>query len=273
MGYPIKSNRFEACFWLGPCLKCRNILIKKIARRMSLTLPAIIRIPLFERYRCDQNERCAPVVAAMHIPLHESLDAFSDGLTATELSRGKSIQNPLRRSQYFAGRRLLRRMLEERFGKAATDWQISVEGNHPPRVISGAGAEPPLLSMSHSGHKVICGYIYGGALGVDVQQHKQLRCSWDDITQKVLHPQERLRLERGPEEGRWPGFFRAWALKEATGKALGVGLALPFNKISFTEHAVMETAPDGWGLNGEDWRFASLDIFPGTASAVAWRKT
>jgi 4'-phosphopantetheinyl transferase len=110
-----------------------------------------------------------------------------------------------------------------------------------------------------------------GALGVDVEQCLPRRCGWAALAGRALHPVERARLEALPESARWRGFYQSWTLKEALAKALGVGLALPFEEIAFSSACRIEAAPDGHGVTVADWRFSMPDVGVAAVAAVAWK--
>ena len=116
---------------------------------------------------------------------------------------------------------------------------------------------------------MLCGIARSGRLGVDVERIRPRR-DWEGLAQVVLHPLEREELGLLSENLRWTGFYRAWTLKEALGKALGVGLALPFDRIRVSAEGRLEEGAAIAGLSAARWRFRTLDAGPGLAAAVAW---
>jgi 4'-phosphopantetheinyl transferase len=137
-------------------------------------------------------------------------------------------------------------------------------------TLDGAPA-PAAVSLSHSGDVVICGLAPSGLLGVDVERVRP-RKQWDGLAEFALHPSERRRLDELPDAARWRGFYRLWTLKEALAKALGVGLALPFNRISFSADNQIDAAPPGGEFDAGVWNFYTPQLGHGYAAAAAWRE-
>jgi 4'-phosphopantetheinyl transferase len=134
------------------------------------------------------------------------------------------------------------------------------------------GAEGRLAaSLSHSGDRVLCAIASAGLVGVDVERIRP-RKEWDELASVVLHPAERERLEALEGEPRWQGFYRIWTLKEAMAKALGVGLALPFNRIAFSADNRIDPASREQEFTRGNWHFYTLGLGPDYAAAAAWRE-
>ena len=179
--------------------------------------------------------------------LNEKPAVFSARIAPALLAERSSRRNV----QSAFARRLLRYATEQTFG-------------------SGRRIEPdPVTSISHSANVVLCGLAREGRLGVDVERIRP-RKDWEALAQAVLHRVERQQLAALSEDLRWAGFYRAWTFKEALGKALGVGLALPFHRILISEEGLLDEGPGIAGLSGVRWRFLALDAGPGFAAAVAW---
>jgi 4'-phosphopantetheinyl transferase len=188
-------------------------------------------------------------------------------LFCVELDSSALVSAPRRRAQFEAGRRLLHHAAREVFG--AAKYVVEVVDERPVVTLDGAPA-PAAVSLSHSGDVVICGLAPSGLLGVDVERIRP-RKHWDGLAEFALHPSELRRLAQLPDAARWPGFYRVWTLKEALAKALGVGLALPFNRISFSAENRVESAPPGEEFADGVWNFYTPQLGSGYAAAAAWR--
>jgi 4'-phosphopantetheinyl transferase len=173
-----------------------------------------------------------------------------------------------RRAQFEVGRRLLHHAAREIFGTAK--YSVEVVDERPVLTVKGARA-PACVSLSHSGDVVMCGLAPSGLLGVDVERIRP-RKHWEGLAEFALHPSELRRLVKLPDAARWPGFYRVWTLKEALAKALGVGLALPFNRISFDAQNRIESAPPGEEFADGVWNFYTPQLGSGYAAAAAWRE-
>jgi 4'-phosphopantetheinyl transferase len=191
-----------------------------------------------------------------------------DWLSKDEERLLAAIGSTRRRAQFAAGRWLLHHAAREVFGTAK--YRLDVVDERPVVTLEGTRT-PAAVSLSHSGDVVVCGLAPSGLLGVDVERVRP-RKQWDGLADFALHPDERSRLAELPEAARWQGFYRVWTLKEALAKALGVGLALPFNRISFSAQNRIDSAPaDGEFADGA-WNFCTPELGAGYAAAAAWRQ-
>lgn len=102
------------------------------------------------------------------------------------------------------------------------------------------------FNISHCSGLVVCG-LSGKPLGVDAEPLGMVR---ERVLQRAFSAkeQELVSTSTNPDEM----FYRLWTLKEAYGKALGVGLAYPFAETSFLlQGDAVLAAPAGY-------RFVSL---------------
>jgi 4'-phosphopantetheinyl transferase len=189
-------------------------------------------------------------------------------LFCMELDKSLLVPATRRRAQFAAGRWLLHHAAREVFG--AAKYLVEVVDERPVVTLEGARA-PAAVSLSHSGEVVLCGLAPSGLLGVDVERIRA-RKQWDGLAEFALHPSELRRLAELPDAARWRGFYRIWTLKEALAKALGVGLALPFNRISFSAENRVESAPPGEEFADGVWNFYTPQLGSGYAVAAAWRE-
>jgi phosphopantetheinyl transferase len=81
------------------------------------------------------------------------------------------------------------------------------------------------LSVAHSGDYVACA-VSSRRVGVDIERSDRAEAD-DDFASRVCSPAEREQLR----ELTGPDLIRLWARKEAVAKALGLGLALPFDEL------------------------------------------
>ncbi len=94
-----------------------------------------------------------------------------------------------------------------------------------PVLASHAGFH---FNLSHSGSWVACA-SGDSPLGVDVEHLRPLD---PDLLESVLSAEERLTMEACPAAGQARQFFLYWTVKESYGKALGLGLSLPFRSLT-----------------------------------------
>ena len=212
----------------------------------------------------------APQIFALSIA--SSLRASGDScnrLTIESSGRLRSSPGAKRSAQFAASRWLLGYAARNVYGADAVLRVTENPGRGPILTVESPSASPT-TSLSHSDSTVICGIARSGALGVDVERVRA-RSDWEGIAAYALHPRERSRINRLPDAQRWDHFFKIWTLKEAMGKALGVGLALPFNQIEVSSDGEIADAPRDCGLRAEGWRLAVLNLGVGLAGAAAWR--
>jgi phosphopantetheinyl transferase len=85
------------------------------------------------------------------------------------------------------------------------------------------------VSIAHSGEFVACA-LSDRRVGVDVERADRSEAD-DALAARVCGPAERRQLEQIPAGPRRRALIRLWTRKEALAKALGVGLALPFEQL------------------------------------------
>jgi len=141
----------------------------------------------------------------------EVVDAF---VTPKDRQRVSLKMHARRRSEYLAGRALLRYALARHTGMDATSLTIRVTADGKPECVDG-----PAVSVSHSGDLVCCAVAERGGVGVDVETG-QRRTSVTAIAERYFTAAEARWLATDPELR----FRMLWVLKEAYLKALGVGL-------------------------------------------------
>jgi len=136
-------------------------------------------------------------------------------VTPEDRVRLAAFTHPRRRSEYLAGRALLRYALERSTGRAAGSHRVTTRDGGKPECVSG-----PAISQSHSGRMLMCAVAPDGEIGIDVQLPR-LR-QWNmEIARRYFCTAEYERLRGAPADA----FYMLWVLKEAYLKALGCGLA------------------------------------------------
>lgn len=113
------------------------------------------------------------------------------------------------------------------------------------------------LNISHGKDMVVCG-IGSSPLGVDVEAIRPVKPT---VFRRVLTAEEQDYLEKSKvdfgENGWYRDFFRIWTLKESYAKAVGLGLAADFTRVSFELSAWEEES-----ALQQETAFAPL-LFPG----------
>lgn len=167
-----------------------------------------------------------PDIALWLIDLEDSgWDALAGTLSAAEAAKAGSYRTESLRQHYRRSRVALRHLLAQRTGVDAAGIELATGCYGKPELASGACQ----FNLSHSGQRALIGLTSGGAIGVDLEMAAGAGAGLADLVDMVCHPDERARMARLPEDDRAALFYRLWTRKEAYCKALGVGLALPFN--------------------------------------------
>jgi phosphopantetheinyl transferase len=158
----------------------------------------------------------------------EMREDFLVRLSTDERSKAADMTSNKRRRQFVVSRVLAQLTLNAWSGSAPRTWGIvSDERGKPsvsPHLESSLGADlAPRISWSHSQNYVLCAVCGVAELGVDVEMLRPRDA--ESIAGNYFHEREKeyLRSQRGAEYLRT--FYRLWTLKEAYGKAIGIGLS------------------------------------------------
>lgn len=125
------------------------------------------------------------------------------------------------------------------------------------------------FSLSHSGNMALCA-VSPQPVGCDVEVPRRYDAQ---IARRFFHPAERAWLFSRPESEQRDAFFRIWTCKESFVKALGLGLALPFESFAVIpgEPAALTQSADArpWQLRAfrDGDCFLALCGLDGTADA------
>jgi 4'-phosphopantetheinyl transferase len=157
-------------------------------------------------------------------------------VTAEDRQRVAPTMHARRVAEYLAGRALLRHALARYIGRSAASFRIETSADGKPSCVDG-----PALSLSHSGHIVVCAIAESGTLGVDVETGKPRALA--TIAERFFTPAEARWLAAEPV----PRFRMLWVLKEAYLKAVGVGLAGGLSSLEcrIEPPSIVAQVPDG----------------------------
>lgn len=176
-------------------------------------------------------------------------DLLLAGVTADEGEHYRCLlHRPQRARQYLASRWLLRAHLARATGLQPTDIAIRYPADAPP-VIARPSHKPGLqLSLSHSGNLCLCASTTAARIGCDAEWHRP-RPRLRAIAEQYFHPAEAAYLNRLDDNRARAEFYRLWTLKEATQKALGLGLAGGLRVPAFAQHPQLRCIEQPPGQN------------------------
>jgi len=147
-------------------------------------------------------------------------------LSKQELSHvNRAVRENFRR-QGIASRGILRLLLGEHLGRRPESL-VFIPGTYgKPRLADWAVS----FNLSHSHGWIMLGVADDADIGVDIQ-HLDTQINPVSILDFLLTEREIRAWRALPKPQRLHVFFSLWARKEALAKALGYGLALPFNQL------------------------------------------
>lgn len=160
-----------------------------------------------------------------------NLDAHA-ALSFDEIERANRYNSPNDHDRFLSGRTLLRHALSHTTGHTTKEheWAFETDSYGKPSV---ADHLPQLgFSISHTGNCAVVAISPHGAVGVDIEALE--RSDTQVIIWDCLTPLEKSNLERTSEDQQWIRFLDYWTAKEACAKALGLGVAIPFDDIEIT---------------------------------------
>lgn len=180
-----------------------------------------------------------PVAPAPRLP--ELLLALTDD----ERERAASIVLPDARAQFVCAHTLKRWLLAASLQVTPESLRFGSQPSGKPFLTSPAAALH--FSLSHTQTHVAAFVGEGGPVGVDVETERPGE-AWRGLVAETFHIHELSRC--------WPitkpVFYRYWTAKEASAKALGTGLAVPFDTVELYPLGGTErytTNRGGWQLH------------------------
>lgn len=154
-------------------------------------------------------------------------------LDADERARAARFVHAADRQQFIAAHALLRLLLTACTGRPAGAWRF-VTGTHGRPALHPDHALPDLdLNISHTSGAVACALSRAGRIGVDIEDCAR-KVSHIELARAYFAPAETAELAALAAAARARRFIELWTLKEATIKAIGLGLSMPLDAVSFT---------------------------------------
>jgi 4'-phosphopantetheinyl transferase len=148
-----------------------------------------------------------------------------------ELTASRRYRHLRARSQFLAGRALVRHAMsvQARFG--ARDVAIVPDRMGKPRLATQCEASPWHFNLSHSGRLVACAFAQS-EVGVDVETTSR-DVDYRSIARAHFSLQEADWIDSSSARSK-KRFTLLWTLKEAYLKAVGVGISVPLDGIVFS---------------------------------------
>jgi len=186
-------------------------------------------------------------------------------VVAEERRRAQRFARTIDAIRHLVGRALVRRVLQlSRGGALPGDFAVAPQGKP---AVPGEDVD---FSISHSGDMVWAAFCRGAAVGIDVEETRDIPDVADLACQ--FHPDEAAAIRAHPDAARTAAFYRCWTRKEAFLKATGEGLNRPLDSFR------VDVGPNvgGWiaeaanGGTGEAlWTSRDIDCGAGYQCSVA----
>ena len=200
-----------------------------------------------------------------------STSRLSNLLSAEEQSTADRFQSVRDRRRYVIAHALIRLALSNYFPVAAVDWRFGRDRNGKPIIVAPEEFDAVRFSISHTSGLIACLVTCASEAGIDVEKVEPNQ-ELAQVAQNVLSASELQFLNRLSLEKWTSRFFDLWTLKEAYGKARGIGLDLPMKAISFEigpENSVCACFDEEVQDDASRWMFSLRHPSPSHALAVA----
>ena len=156
-------------------------------------------------------------------------------------------------------RALLRDLLQHTSNLTGTEWEIGTDTRGRPWVSHPCLRQGVAVSITHSGEYVAVAVTRLGAIGIDIERHETAR-RFSEIAETAFGPSFAYLDEAVP-------FYRLWCLREATGKAVGEGLASVLDLEELTHDTPAVGAWCRRDASGQ-WLLAHLEPVPGYSLGI-----
>ncbi len=149
-------------------------------------------------------------------------------LSVDERARYERFRFPWDRRDFALAHALLRRSLSRYCEQAPSSWRFIRTDRGKPAL------DPPSFgfNLSHTRGLVACVVAIGRDVGIDVERVDPTS-EIDSLSASRFSRSEVEQLAACPAHVRRDRFFDIWTLKEAYGKAIGLGLAQPLDSTTF----------------------------------------
>jgi 4'-phosphopantetheinyl transferase len=162
------------------------------------------------------------------------------------------------RREYLTTRALVRSALSYYRPLAPKAWHFESNTHGKPSIHPDCGLR---FNLSNSPGLVVCLISQGAEVGVDAEPYERAE-KIAELGPEIFSPDEIAQLATLHSADKLDRALSLWTLKEAYIKAMGAGLTLPLNTISFLlgeDRFRLERAPSISEEPPRHWRFCLLD--------------
>jgi 4'-phosphopantetheinyl transferase len=184
-------------------------------------------------------------------------------LTQEERGRAARFHHQSDRARFIASHAALRFLLASYLHKEPSSLVFAENANGRPYLANG---EDVSFNLSHAGDFALIAAIGAGAIGVDIEQIREM-ADFISIARQHFAPDEFDRLVRAPAERQLSFFYTTWTRKEAFVKAIGQGLSFSLNAFT-TGDPAQAPSLEVEGRACPDWTISDLSLPAGYAGAL-----
>ncbi|HWD69913.1 MAG TPA: 4'-phosphopantetheinyl transferase superfamily protein [Solirubrobacteraceae bacterium] len=187
-------------------------------------------------------------------------------LNGPELERVAAIIDPDTRAQHAIGRALVRLLGAEAIGCSPLDVTVAVTETGKPWLLE----LPDLhVNVSHTRRTVVVASALVAPVGVDIEHPAATAVHPQRLAQRLFACSELRTLRELSEDSLAEWFASVWTIKEAVGKALGIGVVPALSQVVVeTRDKGLELASVGEGRPAESWTLHQLTA-PGGGEKIA----
>jgi 4'-phosphopantetheinyl transferase len=193
-------------------------------------------------------------------------------LSIEERTRRDRLRFDPDRRDFTIAHDLLRRTLSKYADRSPADWRFVINEHGKPSIESvELQSRAMSFSLSHTRGWVTCAVSLNVPIGVDIERIDGSR-HVQEIADKYFSKEEVMWLHQSPVKLRNLRFTELWTLKEALGKAMGVGLSRSHLSASFRldEHQRIEFCGSSV-IDCREWHFALFEPASDVRLAVGMR--
>jgi 4'-phosphopantetheinyl transferase len=213
-----------------------------------------------QRLKLSHREAHVWFIVPEAIKTAGTLSALQRLLSDDELQQYRRFYFARDSHRYLVSHALVRTVLSKYAEVAPAEWRFS-HNRHGRPEIANAGDIPALrFNLTHTRGLAACIVSLSDACGIDaemlVKRHDPLA-----VARRMFSETEYLQLRQLSDAQQLECFFKAWTLREAYVKAIGIGIAFPTHKLVFAVDADDSVAvsfhPD-IDDRPQDWDFCLL---------------
>ncbi len=189
----------------------------------------------------------------------EELNLLYSVLSAEERSRYWRFFSPKVRGEFCAAHAMLRLALSRYLPILPSEWQFTYGENGRP-YISWPAETGIYFNLTHTASLVACVISHEPLIGIDVENIER-EIGHEAIAERIFSRKELEEFDATATSVKGHYFFTIWTLKEAFTKALGLGLSMPVQELSFhVEPGEVRFNHSGTIPLPPEWQFDLHDI-------------